>query len=186
MGVPNFDFSLFPFDPNQQFCTNTFGNTVKVEPQNLPFVTDYRWGYSSSQNSIPPTVINNHGTVYQDFIFSVGGNYQIFANLQNACGIGSVQTLDIFVNDNCNGGGFNAFSLAPNPTSNNVQITSTDKKTTIKEIRITDKAGNLRKSFIYSKNIVSTNIDISFLSPDIYYIQIFDGKKWNTKAIQKK
>jgi hypothetical protein len=186
IGVPVFNFALFPFDPNQQFCTNAFGNTVKVEPQNFPFVTDFRWGYSSSQNGIPPTIINSHGTVYQDFLFSVGGNYQIFANEQNACGIGSVQTLDIFVNDNCNGGGFSAFSISPNPTSNDVQVSSTDKKTNIKEIRVTDKTGNIKKSIKYSIDVISTRIDISLLPPDIYYIQIFDGKKWNNKVIQKK
>jgi hypothetical protein len=186
IGTANADFSLYPFYPNQQFCTNSFGNTIKVEPQNLPEVTGFQWGYSSYENGIPPTIINNQGTVYQDFIFSVGGNYQIFANELGSCGIGgSVHTLDIFVDDNCNGGGFNSFSVAPNPATSDVQIASRDKKTSIKEIRITDKAGNIKKAIIYSKDVISTKINISFLPPDIYYIQIFDGKKWNSKTIRK-
>ncbi len=187
IGTPTVNYALYPFTPNQQFCTNSFGNTIKVEPQNLEGVTSFQWGYSSAQNGIPPTIVQNQGTVYQDFIFSVGGNYQIFANAQNSCGIGgSVQTLDIFLNDNCNGGGFNAFSVSPNPANGNLQVASTDKKTNIKEIRIADRIGNVKRQIRYSGNDNKVFIDVSSLPQDIYYLQVFDGKIWTAIQISVK
>ena len=73
-----------------------------------------------------------------------------------------------------------------NPTSGNLQVSSTDKKTNIKEIKVTDKTGAIKKRFVYSQNINSVKIDISSLPPDIYYVQIFDGKKWESKMVSKK
>ncbi len=97
---------------------------------------------------------------------------------------GAAQTDGVTVYSNC-GGGY-AYALAPNPTSGDLQVSSIDKKTNIKEIKITDKTGAVKKRFVYSQNITSVKIDITSLPPNIYYVQIYDGKKWSSKAISKK
>lgn len=185
VGGPVVNFTVQPFDPNQQFCTNSFGNSIQVQPQPISGVTGFQWGYSSSQNGIPPTVYHEHGTYDQDFIFSRGGQYQIYARAENACGLGTTETLDIFVSNNCSGGGLDAFTVSPNPTNGDMQITSTDDKGSVKEIRVTDKTGAIRKRFFYKVKARSVNINISSLPVDLYYLQISDGSKWITKPISK-
>lgn len=77
------------------------------------------------------------------------------------------------------------FSIAPNPTTSDINIKSTDSKSLIKEVRITDKTGNIRKKITYSLNISSTIANISSLPADIYIVQIFDGRSWVSKQIIK-
>jgi hypothetical protein len=186
IGIPLVDFSVQPNNFNQQFCTNSFGNWIKVEPQPVNGVTGFEWGYSSAGNGIPPTVYNANGTYDQDFIFSVGGNYQIYARAKNDCGLGTTETIDIFVFDNCNGGGFSTFSVSPNPTSGDVQVSATDATTMIKEIRVSDKIGTIKRRFVYNLRNKAVKINLSSLPADVYYLQIFDGTKWSTKSIIKK
>lgn len=98
---------------------------------------------------------------------------------------GATKTDGVTVYSNCYNGEF-AYSISPNPTFSNLQVSSTDKKTNTKPIKITDKTGTIKKRYTYSENLISITINISSLPPDIYYIQIFDGKKWTSKAISKK
>jgi hypothetical protein len=185
IGTPTTNISVLPFTTGQQYCTNSFGNTLIISPANA--AESYQWGYSSSQNNIQPTIINQNGSSEQNFNFYLGGNYQIFANPQNACGIGPIATLDIFVNDNCGGGGFGFFAVSPNPTTGDVQVetTSTDKTTTIKEIQVTDKFGNLKKKIKLNTGIKKHKINISELPADVYIIRIYDGKTWTSKKVIK-
>ena len=106
------------------------------------------------------------------------GSFKITAS--NGCS--SVSKDYIFTTVSCSF----LFSVSPNPTTGSVQVSSIDKKTTIKEIMVTDKTGSIKKDITYSNKITSALIDISLLPPDIYYIQIFDGKNWTSKAISKK
>ncbi|MBI5856755.1 MAG: hypothetical protein HZB42_03810 [Sphingobacteriales bacterium] len=48
----------------------------------------------------------------------------------------------------------------------------------IKEIKITDKMGNLIKQIRLSGINKKETIDVSSLPTDIYYVQVFDGKIW--------
>ncbi|MFC4230984.1 M43 family zinc metalloprotease [Parasediminibacterium paludis] len=185
VGIPNANISVLPFTTGQQYCTNSFGNTLIISPANA--AESYQWGYSSSQNSIQPTIINQNGSSEQNFNFYLGGNYQIFANPQNACGIGPIATLDIFVNDNCGGGGFGFFAVSPNPTTGDVQVetTGTDKTTTIKEIQVTDKLGNVKKKIKLGADTKKHKISIADLPADVYIIRIYDGKTWTSKKVIK-
>src|SRR5207247_6489937 len=101
VGGPAVSFYVQPFISNQEFCTNSFGNTCVVNPDNISNVTGFEWGYSSAENNISPTVVNSSGNYSQDFIFSVAGNYQIYARAKNSCGLGTTETLDIYVSDIC-------------------------------------------------------------------------------------
>jgi len=114
---------------------------------------------------------------------NVSGGGTIRLTYTDLCGV--TRTDGVTVYSNCYNGG-SAYSLSPNPTTGDLQVSSTDKKTNIKELKVTDKTGAIKKRFVYSQNINSVKIDISSLPPNIYYIQIFDGKKWTSKAISKK
>lgn len=187
VGGPPVSFTVDPYTSGQQFCTNSLGNTCIINPEPLNDVTGFEWGYSSYQNNINPTVINSSGSYSQDFIFSVGGNYQIYARAYNSCGFGgNVGTLDIFVNDNCSGGGFGRFALMPNPTSGDLLIETKDQKSLIKEIRVLDRLNNMRKQFTYRAGVKSIKIDISSLPIDVYLVMIFDGTSWTTQKIIKR
>ncbi|MDP3667698.1 MAG: S8 family serine peptidase [Sediminibacterium sp.] len=165
-----------------QYCTNNFGNRFYISPTYTG--ESFQWGYSSAQNNIPPTVTNQNGSSEESFIFYLGGNYQIFANSMNACGIGSLATLDIYVDDNCNGG-FSLFAASPNPTTGDVQIESTDKNTAIKEIHVSDKFGNLKKKIKFNTDTKKSKINIAELPADVYIFRIFNGKTWGSKKVIK-
>lgn len=83
--------------------------------------------------------------------------------------------------------GFRTFSASPNPTTGDVQIeaTGTDKTTTIKEIQVTDKLGNLKKKIKLTGDIKKTKINIAELPADTYIIRIYDGKTWAAKKVIK-
>jgi hypothetical protein len=72
------------------------------------------------------------------------------------------------------------FSASPNPTTGDVQIenTSKDKSSVIKEIQVTDKYGNLKRQFKVFGSPKKYNISIRELPADMYIMRIYDGKKF--------
>lgn len=118
-------------------------------------------------NSINVTV---YGTPGSPLTFAVqpvnncGYGYPIQVDGQ-VCGLGNQEEL---------------FRLSPNPSSNNINIETINLKSNIKEIKILDKLNNLKKHSTYSLETKKSSINISFLPSDVYYIQVFDGKKWST------
>jgi hypothetical protein len=185
VGVPLVDFSVQSYWFDETYCANSF-NRFTIQPQ-ITNVTGFQWGYSSYQNGIPPTVAQDPGSYDQDIIFPTSGYYQVYARAENACGLGTTQTLDLYVSDFCSGGlGMSTYSVAPNPTSGDIQINSVDEKGTIKEVRIADKAGNVRRRVVYPVKHKAVSINLSALPADLYFVQIFDGVKWSTKTVFKK
>ena len=182
-------FTLQPLDPNHQFCTNSFGNTVQIEPEPIDGVTSFQWGYSSSQNHIPPTVLKDPGTYDYDYIFTRGGQYQLFARPENSCGLGNVETLDITVSTWCGLGGF---SVSPNPaqdfatisnTTSNSKVDNTNSQTLIYKIRIIDATGATRSSYEFQTGIRSTKISLANLNSGLYLVSVFDGQQWYSKQL---
>ncbi|MGI8583764.1 MAG: T9SS type A sorting domain-containing protein [Chitinophagaceae bacterium] len=160
------------------YCSGTY-QTWFLSAEPTSYGTNWQWyvDYLSEGSDI---YIDNPNSPFTNVDVSGFGTVRL--TYTDLCG--AVRTDGVTVYSNC-GGGY-AYTLAPNPTSGDLQVSSTNKKTNIKEIRVTDKTGTIKKHFIYSQNINSVKIDISSLPPDIYYIQIFDGKKWTSKAISKK
>ena len=80
-------------------------------------------------------------------------------------------------------------SVSPNPSTNLVKVTLTEKeglqnKKEIKQIKIVDKLGNVKQIKDYT-NILEVNVDVTNLPMDIYTIMVFDGKQWySTKFIK--
>lgn len=78
------------------------------------------------------------------------------------------------------------FSISPNPASTEVNITALDNITTIKEIRIVTKQGELKKRLVSTLGTNISKVNIESLVPDTYVIQVFDGKVWMSRQIIKK
>ncbi len=76
--------------------------------------------------------------------------------------------------------------LSPNPSGSNLSISlpESNEGKTIKQIRIMDKFGSVKKE-IKTANQSSVTIGISELKADIYTIQIFDGKEWHSSKFLK-
>ncbi len=104
LGTPSNNYSVYPFyGENQQFCANFFGNTLKIEPQNLGDIY-VEWTSLNLSQPYQLNIVNPFGGVEQDFIFSSAGTYQIAARTGNICGLGDYSAfLNINVSDNCFG-----------------------------------------------------------------------------------
>jgi hypothetical protein len=80
--------------------------------------------------------------------------------------------------------------LSPNPAQNDVNVelvqkSDNNKKREIKEIRIIDKMGNIKS--VTKVNGIKKNVllNISRLTADLYTIQVFDGKEWQSAKLIK-
>jgi hypothetical protein len=178
--------------PTQMYFNGTSYNASSYPC--LPKLTEYEitidpiYGASSYYWSIGGTgliYVGGQGTNTINVIIgsSTGTSLTFAVQPENACGRGSGLTINGEV---CGTGSEEAFRVSPNPATSNIQIQSIDKKTLIKEIRIVDKMSFVRKQLKYSVENTSISLYVGDLASDIYYIQIFDGKKWTTKAISKK
>lgn len=164
---------------HDSYCSGTYQTwSLSAEPTSSGSNWQWTVDYLSQGSDI---FIFNPNSPFTYVDVSGGGTVRL--TYTDLCGV--TRTDGVTVYSNCYVGGF-AYSLSPNPTSGSLQVSSTDKKTNIKEIKVTDKTGAIKKHFIYSQNINSVIIDISSLPPDIYYVQIYDGKKWASKPISKK
>lgn len=98
----------------------------------------------------------------------------------NACGTGSYGE---YTTIDCGTGG-PMFVMSPNPATDKITIDGSKKNKSIKEIHIIDKLGNIKQITTYSGSQKLVNINISGLQQDIYYIRIYDGKKWESKQLK--
>jgi hypothetical protein len=116
------------------------------------------------------------------------GGYYIGLFQSNACGISNVLAYKQGTIIDCDSDGETTTraAISPNPTSRQIQIDITGSKATaIKEVIITDKAGNTKKRFTYSKNIKTVTINLADLPTDVYIVQIYDGINWISKKVVK-
>ncbi len=119
-------------------------------------------------NQCPPNITN--------------GYINVHVTITNACGTGNTYTEATTVDCGTGGG----FRLSPNPSNGVITVDGQLKNKNIKEIKIADKLGNIKKQLRFSGFEQRVTIDLSFLPTDIYYIQIFDGKTWEAKQISIK
>jgi len=110
------------------------------------------------------------------------GYINIHVSYQNACGTSGVYTEWTTI-DCGTGGGGPAFTISPNPASSDIVIDGTRKNKVIKEVRISDKLGTIKNQIRYSAKSNRVVIDVSNLPTDVYFIQIFDGKIWESKKV---
>lgn len=84
-----------------------------------------------------------------------------------------------------------SFIASPNPTNGSVEVTLdnqtviNDKTIEIREIQIVDKIGKIVKQFKYNAATKESNLNISELRPDVYFIKVFNGKEWKSQSLIK-
>lgn len=101
---------------------------------------------------------------------------------------GTTRTDGVTVYSNCRSGF--GFAVTPNPTQDNVKVSSDNQTLTknsspnlIYAIKITDRFGIIRKSFEYKPGIGSVNISVSDLNSGLYLIAVFDGTNWSNQQL---
>ncbi len=111
------------------------------------------------------------------------GYLNVSLTYTNACGTGN--TYSEWTTIDCSTNGGEMFRVSPNPSNGDAEVKSKNPKFKIKEIRITDKLGTIKKTIKFNDGIESTKINVSSLAPDTYILQVFDGKKWHTQKLMK-
>jgi hypothetical protein len=83
-----------------------------------------------------------------------------------------------------------SFSIAPNPTQddvtvtvNNEEILSNDYRSLIYSIKIIDPYGTIGQTFEYKDGIPSVTIPLQKFSSGLYTLSVFDGKSWSSKKL---
>jgi len=207
VGGPLDDFTVSQQDNTAQFCANSFGNWMMVNPSPIGDVTYFQWGYVNVNTTDPPVIVNPSGSYTQDFTFPAGGTYQIYAREGNACGLGETNIATVNVSDVCGGGGFGSFVAYPNPAGNTMTIstaaaTTAATSTTPSSISATTTGAtppgnNARRAFTYKlydklgrmlkQGGVSADkdavMDTSDLPSDNYFLHVFIGKQEIQKQI---
>ncbi len=89
------------------------------------------------------------------------------------------------------GNGFvlNRLKLSPNPSIEKVELSIDNKgsyvERSIKTVRIYNKMGTLISVINPVSNTHKVTIDVSSFTPDTYFIEIFDGLKWEREKLLK-
>ena len=168
-----------PGDENP-VCRNQ-GTTFDLNYSGANSVT---WSYVSNQgNPQPSWSQTSTDGVYVEFFNPRQTTLILHVDASNTCGTSGY---DIgFVAVDC--AGFMAMTISPNPTTGDVQIepTGTEKTTTIKEIEVVDKFGNVKKKIKFNTDSKKCKINIAELAADVYFIRVYDGKAWTSKKIIK-
>lgn len=123
------------------------------------------------------TLDSYHGyKIVKQFGGSSGTNIGVTVQSSN-CAKPSDEYYQFFA---CNG----FYRIHPNPTSSTITIETQFGNGFIK-VRITDKMGVVRKVFNYAKDTKVATLNITEFIPDVYNIQVYDGKTWFNKQVIK-
>lgn len=170
-------------DPSTYFSAGQIV-TLSVNESALAYNWDIYGGTvigSSTEQSVTVRLDNcfNGQNAYNDFDANV--------YLTNACGTSSVYHEHTYAT--CDGGPM-LLTVAPNPSTSVTEVTLSEKadktkKKDIKEIRITDKMGNIKQMIKYGAGTQTIILNVSSLPTDVYTISAFDGKVWTSTKFSK-
>jgi hypothetical protein len=165
------------------YLLNTPNNSL---PNNILWIVPTGW-----------TILDGQGTKYLHVTTGSQGG-QVQCDFDNVCG----EPTGIFITAVIGNGGpapesttpetskLNTglqLTATPNPASNKVLVslisgTSTaktsDGQLNIRQIKITDKTGMVKKQFSFNTASSSQAINVQDMLPDVYFIQVFTGKEW--------
>jgi hypothetical protein len=192
LGTPSLGYAVYPYYQGQQFCTNSFGNTLKIEPQNLGNISVEWTSLNLSDPNYNLIMVNSSGGVEQDFVFYTGGMYQIAARTVNSCGQGDYTAiLNIEVSDNCNGGGSfrlqnSTLNIYPNPTKGMVKIQIPKEYQKSSQLEISNQMGTIVILKKLKNSASNLDIDLSNMNEGVYQITLRAGKNTiKTKVIKQ-
>ena len=161
--------------PNVAYNTNTL-----VGATNYAWFWPGDWTYISGQGT--PHLLLNAGTNI--------GTVQIGVRVANACDAGGSPGI---ANVQVNSCGY-AVMAAPNPATSTMTISvkqpsstfgQTTKAVKIYQLKITSQSGIPRKQLDYPVGVTKTTINLSDLTPGIYFLHAFNGAQWSSLQIIK-
>jgi hypothetical protein len=179
-GVPDpvVSLTINGVDPASYEVCHYTESMIIANPSVIETGTTYEWTLPSDWT----TLQNGTNTASNpDYMLPVypGNNGWVSVKRLNQCGYSSTYNVYVTFNPYC----YSSYLISPNPASDNLTIDGTKQKKNIREVHITDKTGRVRKTVRFADKIQRATVNISGLTPDIYYIKIFDGKSWTTKPI---
>jgi hypothetical protein len=152
----------------------------------------YYWSWRSGTTGAIHTLTNHSGDISQKFGL---GSYTMYCYATNACGTSNTDEFQFNVNQ-CNFAAAaeredGSVTVSPNPASNVVVITAKTtnsalkvaEKQEIREVRIIDKTGVLLRKQSFPAGTTTATIHVESLKPDLYMLQIGDGKTFKTRKI---
>jgi lysyl endopeptidase len=181
------DVDYFPYARNVLNLSSTYypSDQISLSVNTSPYDSYYRWYINSvlvKQGSSASTFC----TCTDGYPYSLQcGDNHIYVEVETSCGANSVSNVETFTIE-C-GYYLRAITnveLFPNPARGQVTVrlkqmnetkTEATRLKAIKDIRIMDKTGNLRKLLRYNPDTKSVNINLSSLPYDIYYLEVSDG-----------
>ncbi|MCM5527709.1 T9SS type A sorting domain-containing protein [Parasegetibacter sp. NRK P23] len=175
------------FINTQYRCGSVPGGLTNVEWEVTPFSATVM---ENTGMAICPSD-NNAGisVIFQNQYYPYTA--QVRARGQNNCGYGNWTAwlpVSIQSGTNC-GGGFSSFSVSPNPSLGRITISKKDQvngqEGAIYQVLIFDRIGNLVRKIRFAKGVSRTDINISDLKSDIYFMKIFYGKGWTYEKLIK-
>jgi hypothetical protein len=103
----------------------------------------------------------------------------------NACGTSTVLATKQGTIVECDGGGGGSTTtrVGPNPSRGHLMITSTVKNSFISQVQVRNKTGKVLISKKAGRETTQYSLDLSGLPDDVYLVEIFDGKRWNTHKV---
>ncbi|MBI3718161.1 MAG: hypothetical protein HY252_06150 [Sphingobacteriales bacterium] len=156
----------------EAYCTEPTSATGYIWNLNFGQVIQDQDGNFTNYFYISP-LINNPRQGQRYF------NY-LSVQAKNICGVSATTTKQFNVGpvpSSCGNGGPLLLVVSPNPTSSSLNVSLSNGKE-IKQIRIVDKVGAIRKQFSYASGGINIILNIADLSADLYNIQAFDGVNW--------
>jgi hypothetical protein len=174
-GVPTDPVQILGIPDNYQGCKNSDFNVYTDRMGN------FTWDVIGGQ------ILTGQGTTEIRIRLdnSPGNGFYIGVFESNNCGISSVLGTKQGMIIDCDGGGSTTTRVSPNPTTGQIIIAINPKNIglSIKEYIIKNKMGKVFAKQKLSNDVNQYSLNIASLPNDIYLIDIFDGKKWNTHKI---
>lgn len=160
------------------------GDHISVSVNATPYDTYYRWYINNtlvSQSSYSGSFCTCY---YEMWDARVPGDNTIRVEIETNCGFTSISNEEHFFRI-CNGYRMQSnVELFPNPARDQVTVKLKQinvKQTTgqlkdIREVRVLDKLGSVRRVVRYPAKTNTVLVNIANLPPDVYYVEITDGK----------
>lgn len=154
--------------------------TTKSYP-NFEWLLPSTWTSSVSGGN-NPFVVGTLGFDIPIHVYSLPSTEYMRVRTINGCGYSTPVFLE--VGTDCGGYRMSNYTISPNPAKGHIKIDGSKHNKIIREIQLVDKLGNIKLISKFSQDTKFVNLNISKLSPDIYYIKIYDGHKWESKILK--
>lgn len=179
--VDRFDLTTY-----NDACLSLITNMI-----NIPSGTNAVWSGTTS----PGVTWQQSGNNLICFFTALNQTADMRIAITTSCGTAYVRyRFKCVTYNSCGGPILPRVVVSPNPVSTTLRVSLEEnsdirqEKSTqsIREIRIIDKVGNVKRAVKYGHSLKSVSVDFSDLSPDVYTVLIYDGYNWVPQKIIKK